>query len=254
MNPIKQSVVWWCFNRGNMDAETLIKKSAEMGYASVEMGPQDSWDMIRDHGMKVAIVGGHGSLTDGLNKPENHDRIEDEINKKIELAVAYEIPSLICFSGNRNGLPDDEGSDITAEGLKRVAKVAEDAGITLCMELLNSKVNHPDYQCDRTDWGVGVCKKVDSPAAKLLYDVYHMQIMEGDLIRNIRDNIDYIGHFHTAGNPGRNDMDETQEIYYPPIMRAIAETDYAGFVGHEFIPKGDGLEALKQAFDLCKVD
>ncbi len=253
MNAIKQSVVWWCFYRGDMDAVELIKRSAKIGYDSVEMSPQEYWNVIRDHGMKVAIIGGHGTLTDGLNKRENHDRIEDELQKNIELAVEYEIPSLICFSGNRNGLPDDAGVEITAEGLRRVAKTAEEKGITLCVELLNSKVDHPDYQCDHTVWGVEVCKAVGSPAVKLLYDVYHMQIMEGDLIRTIQDNIEYIGHFHTAGNPGRNDMDETQEIYYPPIMQAIAGTDYSGFVGHEFIPKGDPIEALKTTFDLCKV-
>jgi hydroxypyruvate isomerase len=231
----------------------LIKNSSEMGYASIEMLPQEHWQAVIDHGMKIAIIGGHGTLTNGLNKRENHDRIEDEINQKIELAVAHGIPSLICFSGNREGLPDDEGIEITAEGLKRVAKTAEEKDVALCVELLNSKVNHPDYQCDHTDWGVAVCKAVNSPAVKLLYDIYHMQIMEGDLIRTITDNIEYIGHFHTAGNPGRRDMDDTQEINYPPVMRAIAEADYAGYVGHEFTPKGEPLAALKAAYDLCNV-
>jgi hydroxypyruvate isomerase len=146
-----------------------------------------------------------------------------------------------------------DGAENTAECLAGAAPAAEAAGITICMELLNSKVNHPDYQCDTTPWGVHVCKMVDSPAVKLLYDIYHMQIMEGDLIRTINDNIEYIGHFHTAGNPGRNDMDEENEIYYPPIMRAIAKTDFAGYVGHEFIPKGDPVEAARQAYELCKV-
>ncbi|HIE52190.1 MAG TPA: twin-arginine translocation signal domain-containing protein [Armatimonadetes bacterium] len=250
---IKQSLAWWCFARGGVAPEQLIKEAAAIGYASIEMGPREYWDRIREAGMAIAIVGGHRSLTDGLNRRENHDRIEDELLKNIELAVQYEIPSLICFSGNRRGLSDEEGIEITAEGLSRVAQAAEEKGVTLCLELLNSKVNHPDYQCDHTWWGVEVCKRVNSPAVKLLYDIYHMQIMEGDLIRTIRNNIQYIAHFHTAGNPGRRDLDEEQEIYYPAVMRAIAETGYQGYVGHEFVPKGDPLEALRRAFALCDV-
>ena len=253
MPAIKQSVVWWCAARGGIDHADLIKRAAAMGYRSVEMSGADVWPLIQDAGMEIAIVGGHGTLTNGLNKPENHDRIEDELSKNIEIAAQNRIPSLIAFSGNRNGLPDDEGIDICAEGLNRVKKRAEESGVVICVELLNSKVDHPDYQCDHTAWGVKLCEKVGSPNVKLLYDIYHMQIMEGDLIRTIRENIDHIGHFHTAGNPGRNDMDETQEIYYPPIMRAVAETGYDGYVGHEFIPKGDLFAALQAAHDLCAV-
>jgi hydroxypyruvate isomerase len=253
MGRIKQSLSFWCFNRGGMTPERLIKEAAEIGYASVEMLDQPYWDLVREHGMRVAIVSGHGTLTEGLNKRENHDRIEDELRKNIDLAAANDIPSLICFSGNRHGASDEEGADVTAEGLSRVAKAAEEKGVTLCLELLNSKVDHHGYQCDYTRWGVAVCQKVNSPRVKLLYDIYHMQIMEGDLIRTIRDNIPYIGHFHTAGNPGRRDMDETQEIYYPAVMRAIAETDYDGYVSHEFVPKGDVTEAIRAAFRLCDV-
>jgi hydroxypyruvate isomerase len=233
--------------------EQVIKEAAKIGYKSVEMLGQEYWDVVRDNGMCVAITGGHRSLRDGLNKPSNHDRIEEELLAKIDLAAENDIPGLICFSGDREGLPDDEGIEIVAEGLSRVAKAAEDKGINLCMELLNSKVNHPDYQCDHTAWGVEVCKRVNSPRVKLLYDIYHMQIMEGDLIRTISENIPYIGHFHTAGNPGRRDMDEEQEIYYPPVMRAIADSGYEMYVGHEFVPKGDPLEAMRAAFELCDV-
>jgi hydroxypyruvate isomerase len=250
---IKQSICFGCFNRGGYTPEQVIKEAAKIGYTSVEMLSEQYWGMVRDLGMKVAIIGGHGTLTNGLNKPSNHDRIEEEILKKIDIAVANDIPSLICFSGNREGLSDIEGIDIVAEGLSRVAKTAEERGITLCMELLNSKVNHPDYQCDHTAWGVEVCKKVNSPGVKLLNDIYHMQIMEGDLIRNITDYIQYIGHFHTAGNPGRRDMDEEQEIYYPAVMRAIAKSGYNMYVGHEFVPKGDPIEAMRTAFKLCDV-
>ena len=253
MGTIRQSVCFGCFTRGDAAPDQVISTAARLGYKSIEMLPQEHWDTVRQHGMEVAIVVGHQSLPDGLNKRDNHDRIEQELLANIDLAAANDIPALICFSGNREGKSEEEGRDNCIEGLQRVAKRAEEKGITLCMELLNSKVNHPDYQCDRTEWGVEVCRGVASSRVKLLYDIYHMQIMEGDLIRTIRDNIDYIGHFHTAGNPGRNDLDEDQEIYYPPVMRAIAGTGYAGYVGHEFVPKGDPLEALGAAFSICDV-
>ncbi|MDW8025477.1 MAG: TIM barrel protein [Armatimonadota bacterium] len=250
---IKQSVCWWCFVRGDMKPEKLIKEAAAIGFASVEMGPQQYWDTIREHGMKIAIVSGHGTLTDGLNRRENHKRIEEELLRNIELAAKYEIPSLIVFSGNRRGISDEEGINNTVEGLLRVVKFAEEKGINLCIELLNSKYDHKDYQCDRTWWGVEVCKRVNSPRVKLLYDIYHMQIMEGDLINTIRRNINIIGHFHTAGVPGRRDLDDEQEINYRAVMRAIAATNYDGYVGHEFIPKGDPIQALRHAFEVCNV-
>ncbi len=253
MSRIKQSICFGGFNRGGVTPEQVIEEAARIGYASVEMVGQQYWSMIRDLGMRMAITGGHRSLTDGLNKRSNHDRIEQELLERIDMAAENDIPSLICFSGNREGLSDEEGIEIVAEGLSRVAKAAEEKSVTLCMELLNSKVNHPDYQCDHTDWGVEVCKRVNSPRVKLLYDIYHMQIMEGDLIRTITDNIQYIGHFHTAGNPGRRDMDEEQEIYYPAVMRAIANSGYDMYVGHEFVPKGDPIEAMRAAFQLCDV-
>nr|MBA2678580.1 TIM barrel protein [Ktedonobacteraceae bacterium] len=163
----------------------------------------------------------------------------------LELAARWGIPNLICFSGNRAGLDDERGAEITAEGLRRVAKAAEDANVTLVLELLNSKVDHPDYQCDRTPWGVKVCQMVDSPRVKLLYDIYHMQIMEGDLMRTIREHHQWFGHYHLAGNPGRHEPDGTQEINYPPIFQAIASTGYTGYIGHEYVPTGDPIEALK---------
>lgn len=252
MAKIKQSLAWWCFGR-SLAPEQLIAEAKRIGYAGVEMCPQEHWQKVRDGGLRIVTEGGHASLTDGLNKPENHDRIEREIHAKLELAQKWDIPALIVFSGNRDGLADEKGIEITARGLQRVAKAAEDAGVTLVLELLNSKVNHPDYQCDRTAWGVAVCQAVNSPRVKLLYDIYHMQIMEGDVIRTLRDNIAYIGHFHTAGNPGRNDLDETQELYYPAICRAIAETDFDGYVGQELMPKGDPLTALEQAYKVCNV-
>ncbi|MBW3623186.1 MAG: TIM barrel protein [Armatimonadetes bacterium] len=253
MTKIKQSLSWWCYARKVDDPSRLIKKAAEIGYASIEMLSEDLWPQVKDAGMEIAIIGGHGTLTNGLNKRENHSRIADELHRNIDKAAENGIPSLIAFSGNREGLSDEEGAEITAEGLRPVMQHAEENGVTICIELLNSKVNHPDYQCDRTEWGVKVCKMVGSDRCKLLYDIYHMQIMEGDLIRTIRENHPYFGHYHTAGNPGRNDMDETQEIYYPPVMRAIAETGYTGYVGHEFVPKGDVYEAIRAAYETCNV-
>lgn len=254
MSRIKQSIAWGCFAPNEVGPEKLLAEVARLGFAAVEMLPQQYWKPAQDLGLKVAITGGHSSLADGLNRRENHDRIEKELRRNIELAHEHHIPGLICFSGNRNGCADDEGARITAEGLSRVIGDAEQAGVNLCTELLNSKVDHPDYQCDGARWGVEVCRLVGSPRAKLLYDIYHMQIMEGDLMRTIRDNIDFIGHFHTAGNPGRRDPDDTQEIHYPAVMKAIAATNYNLFVGHEFRPKGDVFAALKTAFDLCNVE
>jgi hydroxypyruvate isomerase len=254
MARIKQSATGWSFLQGDLTPEEFIRGAAGVGLAAVELVDQEYWPLVKELGLDIATFVGHSALTDGLNKRENHDRIEAELLANIELAAANDIPGLITFSGNRyEGLSDEEGIDIIAEGLSRVTKAAEEKGVNLCLELLNSKVNHPDYQCDSTAWGVEVCKRVNSPRAKLLYDIYHMQIMEGDIIRTLQDNIEYIGHFHTAGNPGRHDLDEDQEINYPPIMRAIAETGYNLYVGHEFIPKGDPIEGLRAAAQLCDV-
>jgi hydroxypyruvate isomerase len=233
--------------------ETLVRAAADIGYAAVDLVGQEHWRLVKDHGLAIAAIGGHASLSEGLNRRENHDRIEQELRANLALAARWEIPTLICFSGNRNGLDDATGAEITTEGLRRVARAAEEAGVTLVLELLNSKVDHPDYQADRTAWGIMVCAMVGSPRVKLLYDIYHMQIMEGDIIRTIRDGHAHFGHYHTAGNPGRHDLDEGQELYYPAIMRAILATGYDGYVSHEFIPRGDPLAALKAAFDRCNV-
>ena len=188
----------------------------------------------------------------GLNDPGEHDRIEAELKESVDLAAAAGIPGLIVFSGNRReGLTDEAGLEATVAGLKRAAPYAEAKGINLNLELLNSKVDHPGYQCDHSAWGFEVCRRVDSPNVKVLFDIYHMQIMEGDVIRTIRDNIQWIGHFHTAGVPGRNDFDDTQELNYVGICRAIAESGYDLYVGHEFKPKGEPYAALAQAFAIC---
>ena len=253
MARIKQSLAWWCFERGDMTPEKLVRAAAEIGYAGVELVKEEHWQLVRDHGLALASVDGHRSIEQGLNRREHHDRIERELTARIAQAEQWGIANLICFSGSREGLNDEAGAETTAEGLRRVAKAAEDAGVTLVLELLNSKVDHPDYQCDHTAWGVKVIEWVDSPRVKLLYDIYHMQIMEGDIIRTIREHHAAFGHYHTAGNPGRHDLDDTQELLYPPIMREITATGYEGYVGQEFIPRGAGAAALRAAWELCNV-
>ena len=246
---INQSICFGCFVRGGgSEPETVIKEAARTGYKSVEMLPQEHWNLVHDNGMEIATIVGHGSLPDGLNKRENHGRIEDELLSNIELAVANGIPSLITFSGNRERKSEEEGRDNCVEGLSRVAAAAEKANVTLCMELLNSKVNHPDYQCDTTPWGVQVCQGVNSSHVKLLYDIYHMQIMEGDLIRTMTNNLECIKHIQLADNPGRHEPG-TGEINYSSIFSALQEIGYNGYVGCEYIPKvstADGIGWIEQ--------
>jgi hydroxypyruvate isomerase len=258
--PIKQSICYPMVKPADMSLDDLFRAGKEIGYAAVEMwGRGDDFEEVmelaRKHGLAVAIMSGHDSLPDGLNKRSNHDRIEAELRQSIDIAAKWGIPGVICFSGNRQPhMTEIEAIEAVADGLRRIAPYAESKGVNLNMELLNSKVDHPGYQCDHTAWGVAVCERVNSPRVKLLFDIYHMQIMEGDIIRTIRNNIRWIGHFHTAGNPGRQDFDDTQELNYTGICRAISATGYDLYVGHEFRPKGDVIEALRQAFRICNVD
>ncbi|HWD37479.1 MAG TPA: TIM barrel protein [Fimbriimonas sp.] len=253
--PINQSLSWWCFAGRELSDEQLLAGAKRIGFKAVELVAASQFQQVHDHGLEIASHPAHKDISHGLNDLREHDRIEREIKDALEQAVKYRIPNLITFSGDRrDGLADQEGLENCVVGLRRVVKAAEEAGVYLCMELLNSKVDHHGYQCDKTPWGVELCKRLDSPRITLLYDIYHMQIMEGDIIRSIRDNSPHFSHYHTAGNPGRNDMDETQELYYPPIMKAILETGYGGYVGHEFMPRGsDTLAALESAFKLCDV-
>lgn len=253
MAAVQQSVAWWCFVPGKMQPETLLRAAAEIGYHAIDLAPREYWQLIRDHGLALSAVSGHTSLTDGLNRRENRQRIVTELHENIALAAAWNIPNLICFSGNRTDTPEAQALEATAETLASVAQKAQDAGVTLVLELLNSKIDHPGYQCDHTAWGVQVCEAVNSPAVKLLYDIYHMQVMEGDIIRTIRENHARIGHYHTAGVPGRHEIDDSQELNYPAIMRAIAATGYTGCVAQEFIPTRDPVQSLRQAFDLCNL-
>ena len=248
---INHSVCKWCY--GGVPLEKLAAHCATIGVKSIELvGPGD-WPTLKKHGLICAMSPSHG-IDPGLNRKEHHADCLKRIRDSIDATAAAGFPNVICLSGNRKGLPDDVGLENCAVALKQVVGYAEKKKITLCMELLNSKVDHKDYQCDHTAWGVELCKRVGSPRFKLLYDIYHMQIDEGDVIRTIRDNIAHIGHFHTGGVPGRNEIGETQELYYPAIMRAIADTGFKGYVGQEFVPRNrDKLASLTQAIGICDV-
>ena len=248
---LKQSAARWCYSKIAMD--DLCRQAAEIGLSAIDLVDEKDWPTCRKYGLVPAIVSGAGTIPVAWNRKENHDKLEKDMRENIAKAAAAKLPNVITFSGNRKGLADDEGRDTCILGLKRVVKVAEDAGVTICLELLNSKVDHKDYQCDHTKWGVDVCKAVGSPRLKLLYDIYHMQIMEGDVIRTIRENIQHIGHFHTGGVPGRHELDETQELQWRTIAQAIADLKYEGYFAHEFVPAKDPIASLKQAVQLCTV-
>jgi hydroxypyruvate isomerase len=248
---LRQSFSWWCFAGRGVETRELLSGAARIGFEAVEFIGEDLWPQVRDAGLAIAAAAGHGTIAQGLNRREHAGRIEQELHASLEKAVRWRIPVLVCFSGNRDGLKDAAGLDACAETLARILPAAEQAGVTLAMELLNSKVDHPDYQADHTLWGVELCRRLDSTSFKLLYDIYHMQIMEGDILRTIRDHHAHFAHYHTAGNPGRGPMDETQELRYPPIYRAIAEAGYGGYVGHEFLPNGNPLQALESAHQEC---
>ena len=255
-----QSVCLPMMARNGPSQQELIERAAEIGYAAVEIwGRDDDFEALCDvathHGVRMASMIGHSTLEDGLNDPANHERIEAELRESIDIAVEREIAGLICFSGNRiPGMSEQQAIANTAAGLRRAAPYAEANGVTLNLELLNSKVDHIGYQCDRTAWGVAVIEQVDSPNVKLLYDIYHMQIMEGDVIRTMLDHLDAIGHIHTAGNPGRHELDDEQELNYRGICRALARAGYQGYVGHEFKPKGDTVAALRRTYEQCRGD
>jgi hydroxypyruvate isomerase len=249
---IRQSVSRWCYEK--MPLEELCEKGAAMGLKAIDLLTEDEWEVPGRYGLVCSMgYGGGGEIRSGMNRVENHAKIEEAFRKSIPRAAKLEVANVITFSGNRGGMSDEEGMKNTISGLNRVKKIAEDHGVTICMELLNSKVDHKDYICDHTGWGVRVMKAVNSPRVKLLYDIYHMQIMEGDLIRTITENIEWLGHFHTGGVPGRHELDETQEVNWAGVMRAIAATKFTGFVAHEFIPTRDPMRSLREAVELCDV-
>jgi hydroxypyruvate isomerase len=249
---IRQSASRWCYKQ--IALEELCAKGAEMGLKAIDLLNEEEWDVPRRYGLLCSMgYGGGGEIASAMNRAENHGKIEEAFRKSIPQAARLGVANVITFSGNRAGMSDEEGAKNCVAGLNRVKKIAEDHGVTICMELLNSKVDHKDYMCDHTAWGVRVMQEVNSPRVKLLYDAYHMQIMEGDLIRTITQNIEWIGHFHTGGVPGRHELDDKQEVQWDGVMRGIAGTNFAGYVAHEFVPTGDPLTSLRRAVDLCDV-
>ena len=248
---IKQSICRWCY--GSIPLEQLAEAARKIGYQSIELISPEEYKVVKKFGLTCAVMRCASGISKGLNRKENHDKIVQELNDDIDFAAAEGLPNVLTMSGDRNGMSDDDGLDNCAAGLNRVMKRAEEKNITVLMEGLNTKVDHRGYMYEKTDWGVKLCKKVGSERFKLLYDIYHMQIMEGDVIRTIRKYKDCIGHYHTGGNPGRHEIDETQELNYPAIVRAIIETGYKGFLGQEFIPVRDKLASLEQGFRICDV-
>ena len=249
---LKQSVARWCYNK--IPLPEFCKAIADMGLTAIDLLEEPEWPIARDHGLICAMAyAGGGSIPNALNVKANHDAIVKNFEQTIPRAAQFKIPNVITFFGNRRGMPDAEAIANCIEGLNRVKKIAEDSGVTICVELLNSKVNHKDYQGDHTAFGVEVVKAVNSPRVKLLYDIYHMQIMEGDLIRTIRDNRQYIAHFHTGGVPDRHELDATQEVNWRAVATAIVDTGYQGYFAHEFVPTRDPLTSLREAVALCDV-
>jgi len=247
---INQSVSQWCFGKWSLDE--LCGVSKKLGLKAIDLlGPND-FATVKKYGLIVSMVNTH-ALSDGLADKKNHEACLAKLREAIDATSAAGFPNVISFPGNRRGIPDDVGIENTVEALKKIAGYAEQKKVTICLEYLNSKVNHKDYMFDNIRWGVEVCKRVGSDRVKILYDIYHAQIMEGDIIRTIQTYKEYMGHYHTGGNPGRNEIDDTQELYYPAIMRAIAETGYKGYVAHEFVPKGDPLAGLTYAARICDV-
>jgi len=253
---LKQCVTQGVFGRGGMSFEDSCREAARLGCKGYDLrGPAD-WPTLKKYGLIPTMYPGPGgTIPEALNRVENHDRLEKSMNAAIDEAAANGVPNIITFSGNRKGMGDAEGAANCVKFLNKVKAHAEDKGVTICMELLNSKVNHKDYMCDHTAWGVDVMKQVGSPRVKLLYDIYHLQIMEGDICRTIKDNIQYLGHFHTGGNPGRHEIDDTQELNYRFVAKTIADLGFTGYVAHEYSPAQgrDPIQSLNQAMEIFDV-
>jgi hydroxypyruvate isomerase len=250
---IKQSICGGCLRKSGLDKEQTAKLLVEMGLVGRDLVGRRDWDVLKKYDLVATMVPGAGSIKQGLNDKSMHAKFMEDFKTNIKAAAEYKWPNVICMAGDRKGIGEEEGMDNCQMILKEAVKIAEDSGVTLCMEMLNSKVNHPGYMCDNYPWAFELCRRVDSPRFKMLFDIYHMQIMEGDLIATIKKNIRYIGHFHTAGVPGRHELDENQEIYYPAVMRAIVDTGYDGYVAHEYTPTRDPMESLLQAVETCDV-
>ncbi len=249
---LKQSVARWCYKKYSVDE--LAQHAKRIGLKGMDLLDPPDWPTVQKYGLVPAMVPEKNDIPNGFNRLENHDKLVQNMEELLGKAAAAGVPNVIAMSGNRRGLSDAQGIENCVIGLNRCKKMAEEKNVTICMELLNSKIDHHDYQCDHTAWGVEVMKKVDSPRVKLLYDIYHMQIMEGDLIRTIRANINYIGHFHTGGVPGRHELNDTQEVNWRGVALALADLNYKGFVAHEFVPTAaDPIKSLEQAYQIFNV-
>jgi hydroxypyruvate isomerase len=251
---INHSVCQWTYSFLSLDE--LCKVVKNIGFDAIDLLAPADWPTIQKYGIYSSMCyhGGKVSLTDGFNEKKFHDQLIKDYLDVIPLMVKAGYKDVICFSGSRRGMDDETGLKNCVEGLGKILPAAEKNGITIHMELLNSKVDHKDYMCDKTPWGTALCKRLSSPNFKLLYDIYHMQIDEGDVIRTIKDNHQYFGHYHTGGVPGRNEIDDTQELFYPAVMRAIIATGYKGYVAQEFIPiAADKTASLKRAVEICDV-
>ena len=249
----KHSTCKWCY--GDIPLEELCERGQDIGLQSIELLTVDDWPTLKKYGMTCAM-GTHAnfSIEDGWNEPKNHGKLTEWYTQLVKDAADHGIDNIIVMSGNRRRLSDLDGMRNCAIGLRPIVKLAEEAGVTVQMELLNSKVNHPDYMCDRTEWGAALAEMIGSDHFKLLYDIYHMQIMEGDVIATIQQYAPYIGHYHTGGVPGRHEINDSQELNYPAIIKAIHETGFDGFVAQEFVPTyDDKIKALKEGIDICSV-
>jgi hydroxypyruvate isomerase len=249
---LRQSVSRWCYDK--IPARGFYRAVAEIGLTAVDLLEEPEWPIVREYGLVCSMgYGGGGTIEDGLNTRANHEAIVGGLTASIPRAAKLGVPNLITFFGSRRGMPDAQAVGNCVAALERIRPVAEDHGVTICVELLNSKVDHPDYQGDRSEFGLAVVKAVASTRVKLLYDIYHMQIMEGDVIRTIRREHEWIAHYHTGGVPGRHELDDTQELNWRAVCRAIAETGFGGFLAHEFVPTRDPLSSLREAVALCDV-
>ncbi|MBK5293825.1 MAG: TIM barrel protein [Acidobacteriia bacterium] len=244
---IKQAVTRGCFRGTNFTLDEMARHASRLGATGFDLIGEPEWPILKKHGLVPTMAPGAGSIRDALNRKENHAKLEEAMHSNLDKAAANGVPNVITFSGNRAGMAEPEAIDNCVLFLQKVKAHAEDKGVTICMEYLNSKVNHADYQFDHMSFGVEICKRVSSPRVKILYDMYHVQIMEGDIIRMMRDNYQYIAHFHTAGNPGRHEFDDTQEMNYHGIAKAIADLGFTGWVAHEYSPLKDALTSLDQA-------
>ncbi|HNR32103.1 MAG TPA: TIM barrel protein [Candidatus Hydrogenedentes bacterium] len=248
---LKQSVSRWCFR---MKLEELAQAAKDIGLVSIDLLSLREVEKIKEFGLTCAMPNGPGRIEKGWNDPANHDELVAKSEELLPQIAEAGLNTMIVFSGNRGGMPDSEGLQNCVKGLNRILPLAEQLGVKLVMELLNSKRDHKDYMCDHTAWGAALAAELGPKRFGLLYDIYHMQIMEGDVIATIQENIEYIAHFHTGGVPGRNEIDETQELNYRRIMQAIADTGFTGYVGHEFVPAGpDPIASLRRAFEICSV-